>query len=175
MSTVRRNIELKARFGELARGHEAAQRLGAVRQADQHQIDTYFHCTRGRLKLREIVGGESQLIAYARPDHAEAKASDYILVAIPQPAALKEALAQAQGQWLVVDKKRAIYLWENVRIHLDEVAGLGNFLEFEAVLGEGHTDEQGHAQLRYLSGAFGVTAADLLTGSYSDLLARRSL
>jgi len=34
-----------------------------------------------------------------------------------------------------VSKRREIYLWHNVRIHLDAVTGLGSFVEFEAVLG----------------------------------------
>ena len=170
---MRRNIELKARYADLARGNETAQRIGAERQADRHQTDTYFHCPHGRLKLREIDGRAAQLIAYARPDDTAAKGSDYTLVEIAHPAELKEALARSNGIWLVVDKRRAIYLWKNVRIHLDEVKNLGMFLEFEAVLGPEHDDASGHAQLAFLSEKFGIADDDLQSGSYSDLLAAK--
>ena len=32
-----------------------------------------------------------------------------------------------------VEKERTLYLWENVRIHLDRVAGLHQLLEIEAL------------------------------------------
>jgi predicted adenylyl cyclase CyaB len=165
-----RNIELKAHLADLAAAHETARQLPAQRQADQHQIDTYFHCTTGRLKLREINGSTAQLIGYARANQAAAKGSDYTLVDIDQPTPLKEALARTLGVWLVVDKQREIYLWQNVRLHFDQVHGLGTFLEFEAVLGEGHTDAEGFEQLRFLSEKFGLAESDLVEGSYSDLL-----
>jgi adenylate cyclase, class 2 len=167
---LRRNIELKARFPDLDRGRAIAVGLGAEPQADQHQIDTYFHCTHGRLKLREIAGSTAQLIWYARADRSAAKASDYTLIDVAQPALLTEALTRAYGQWRVVDKQRQIFLWRNVRIHLDRVARLGTFLEFEAVLGESDWDQQGHQQLGFLAGEFGLTQADLVEGSYSDLM-----
>ena len=53
---------------------------------------------------------------------------------IAEPALLKAALTAALGVRRVVDKRREIFLADNVRIHLDDVAGLGTFLEFEAVL-----------------------------------------
>ena len=34
---------------------------------------------------------------------------------------------------MTVTKRRRLLLWEGVRIHLDEVEGLGSYLELEAV------------------------------------------
>ncbi len=56
-----------------------------------------------------------------------------------------------------------------MRIHLDEVVGLGNFLEFEAVLGPELDDAAGRAQLEQLLEAFAIDPADLLSGSYGDM------
>ena len=134
----------------------------------QHQVDTYFVCQRGRLKFREIDGATAQLVWYERPDQAGPKGSDYTLVPIAEPALLKAALTAALGVRRVVDKRREIFLADNVRIHLDDVAGLGTFLEFEAVLDERHDDTVGRAQVERLMVAFGITAADLLEGSYGD-------
>jgi adenylate cyclase class IV len=44
-------------------------------------------------------------------------------------------------------QRREIYLYHNVRIHLDEVEDLGTFLEFEAVLGPNVDDALGRAQV----------------------------
>ena len=47
--------------------------------------------------------------------------------------ALRAALDDAYGTLVTVTKRRHLLLWEGVRIHLDEVEGLGSYLELEAV------------------------------------------
>ena len=164
------NIELKARLRDLDRARRVAAGPATQRLPTEHQIDTYFHCRQGRLKLRQIDGRPAQLISYERPDLLGPKASLYQLVPVADPEPLKAALTAALGVRTVVDKRREIFLWHNVRIHLDEVAGLGGFLEFEAVLGPGVDSTAGHAQVAELLGRFGIEAGDLLAGSYGDLL-----
>jgi predicted adenylyl cyclase CyaB len=171
-----RNIELKARLGDPAAARRIALALATRGPWSEHQVDTYFHCPQGRLKLREIEGQEARLVGYRRPDDSQAKGSDYVLVPIADAAGLKRALATTLGIRVVVEKRREIYLVDNVRIHLDEVTGLGAFLEFEAVLGraaDGRTidDDAGHAQLADLRSRFGLRDEDLLSGSYGEMIA----
>lgn len=171
MSLPSSNIELKARLESLDAARQVAERMATSRLGVQHQIDTYFHCTTGRLKLREIdLPPLAQLIAYQRSDTAEAKASDYRLTSVTNPADLKATLAAALGLLLVVEKRREIFLHHNVRIHLDEVAGLGTFLEFEAVLGPDVDAAQGFAQVARLRKEFAIRDEQLVDRSYSDLL-----
>jgi predicted adenylyl cyclase CyaB len=177
-----RNVELKARLHDLAAAQQIAKRLATAYLGVQQQVDTYFHSPHGRLKLREIstdatAGSSSsassstaQLVWYSRPDQAGAKGSDYLLVDVPDPARLKQALAAALGVQVIVDKRREIFLHHNVRIHLDEVTNLGAFLEFEAVLSPSIADATGHAQVAALQSEFGITSSDILAVSYSDLL-----
>ncbi len=164
-----RNVEIKARVADLDKAREIAKRLATDRLADQHQIDTYFQCQEGRLKLREINGQSAQLIWYIRPNSTDARQSEYYLIDVSQPAALKRALSSALGVRGVVAKRREIYLYENVRIHLDQVQGLGTFLEFEAVLGPGETEAAGHEKVAFLSGQFNLSAKDLLATSYGEM------
>ena len=63
----RRNIELKARLASLATATAVAQEFATQRLGIQRQIDTYFGCRQGRLKLRQIDDQPAQLIAYAPP------------------------------------------------------------------------------------------------------------
>ena len=70
----------------------------------------------------------------------------------------------------MVVKNREIFLYHNVRIHLDEVDRLGSFLEFEAVLGPDVDDAKGHAQLDKLAAEFGIDPKNLLPGSYADMI-----
>lgn len=175
----RRNIELKAKCPDLARARAAALRLGARDAGMIEQADTYFHCTAGRLKLRETTGRLSELIAYARPDQAEVRTSAYHLALVEEPGPLKQSLASALGVRVVVMKRRHLLLWHNVRIHLDEVAGLGTFVEFEAVLTPTETENEGEdepasqARLATLSDALGILPGDRISTSYGDLAVMR--
>jgi len=169
-SAARQNVELKSRLRDFEHARRLAQELSGSAPQVLRQVDTYFHCTQGRLKLREISDGTQQLIAYARPDDTTVRTSRYHLVAVPDAGALREALAVTLGILVVVEKVREISLYKNVRIHLDRVCGLGDFLEFEAVLSADETLAAGEKLVRDLTGQFGLAPDDLIRGSYSDLL-----
>ncbi len=165
-----RNIELKARLEDLPAARRVARTLATHAVEVQEQVDTYFRCTQGRLKLRQISGQAAQLIWYQRPADPQPKPSDYYLVPVPQPDTLVAALRSAMGIVNVVRKRREIYLWRNVRIHLDEVEGLGQFLEFEAVLSHEIDENAGHGQLQELMAQFDIRPQDLMAGSYIDII-----
>ncbi len=164
----RRNIELKARLRDPATAQSIAERLTSGHGELQIQTDTYFHCREGRLKIRQIDGRPGQLIWYARADRPEARASDYRLIELADAEAMITALQAALGVRGVVRKRRQIYLYHNVRIHLDDVAGSGSFLEFEAVITSPAEELAAPSLLAELSQRFGLEANDFLTGSYGD-------
>ena len=164
-----RNIEIKARLDSLARARERARGLCDGPPEIQHQVDTYFHCRSGRLKLRQLDQRAGQLVWYERSDAQAARTSDYHLLPLVDAQAHCRALGAALGVRARVEKRREIYLWKNVRIHLDRVAGLGDFLEFEAVL-DGVDEAAGEEQVRFLAEAFGIAAGDLIESSYGDMM-----
>src|SRR3989442_10615492 len=125
MGELQRNIELKARCSDLEQARAAALRLGARDAGSQNQIDTYFSVPNGRLKLREIQGQRAELIWYEREDRAGARESRYHVVPISNADELKLILAAACGMRGRVIKRRQVYLYCNVRIHLDTVESLG--------------------------------------------------
>jgi adenylate cyclase class 2 len=171
MTAPRRNIELKARCADLSSAARAAEQIGAARQGVLDQLDTYFHCRHGRLKLRETAGdADAQLIWYARPDSTDFRGSDYYVLPIPKPQETRLALSAALGVRGEVRKRRDLWLWHNVRIHLDDVATLGTFVEFEAVMGEGDSDEESLDRLTTLTRAMDIGQTDHVAVSYSDLL-----
>ncbi len=164
------NIEIKATFPHREKGIALAKSLGASDEGALHQIDTYFNVKRGRLKLREINDVESQLIYYERPDEDGPKTCAYEIVPVPDPVALKAVLDQSIGIWKVVEKHRLLFLYDEVRIHLDRVVGLGDFLEFEGVLQSEATSAVTQAKVEHLVAAFALSPDDLLSGSYSDMI-----
>ncbi|HUT36053.1 MAG TPA: class IV adenylate cyclase [Planctomycetota bacterium] len=168
---MRRNIELKARCADLARAAAACERLGARRVWTRRQVDTYFAVTKGRLKLRVEEPGDAALVRYQRDDVAGARESLYEVSPVADASGALAALAAKHGIRCRVEKTRTLYLLENVRIHLDDVAGLGTFVEFEAVMGGGSSDAASNALLRRLRSELGIGDAELVAASYSDLLA----
>jgi len=164
-----RNVELKARDPDPARTLERALAAGAREHGILHQRDTYFAVRHGRLKLREEEPGGATLIAYERPDTAAERVSDYRLVPVTDPAALRAALEATDGVLAVVAKARRLLLWEDsVRIHLDAVEGLGTFLELEAVAAPGSDLAREHDQVARLRDALAIADAALVEGSYAD-------
>jgi homotetrameric cytidine deaminase len=165
-----RNVELKARDADPKRSLEAALALGADDRGEIAQRDTYFTRARGRLKLREQQPGEAELIEYHRTDAGEARASDYRRVPVADPGAMREALASAYGTLVVVEKRRRLLICEGVRIHLDEVSGLGSFVELEAPAAPGPDLAPAHEKLAWLRESLQIEDGALVASSYSDLL-----
>ena len=136
------------------------------------QRDTYFGVGEGRLKLREESPGEAHLIAYARPDDPAVRVSEY-RIAPCRPRAAARALAASLGVHVVVDKRRRLLLWEDVRIHLDAVEGLGSFVELEAVAPT-RAPTSGPSARRWPScgRSLGIEDDALQEGSYADARGR---
>jgi predicted adenylyl cyclase CyaB len=166
-----RNVELKARDRAPARTLRRALTAGAVEAGVLEQRDTYFRVQRrGRLKLREEHGQPALLVAYARADGDKPRPSEYELVAVPDPEALRRTLAHVLGVVRVVEKRRRLLLWEQtVRLHLDDVRDLGTFLEIEAVAAPESDLAQEREQVDRLAEALRIRRADLVARSYVDL------
>ena len=170
-SGPRRNVELKARDPDPEATLARALRAGATDHGVIRQRDTYFAVPQGRLKLREEEPGGARLISYRRPDAADERVSDYRLVPVADPDGLRAALAETCGVRVEVVKRRRLLLWETVRIHLDEVEGLGSFLELEAVAEPDSDLSSERARVAHLRAALDIADAALQAGSYADAVA----
>lgn len=164
-----RNLEFKARLADPGAALAAARQLGADLWGDLRQTDTYFAVARGRLKLRETVGFQAELIVYERDEVGETRPSDYTVVALRDAGDLREALSRALGVVAVVRKRRTLLLLDTARIHLDNVEGLGSFIEIEVpVSGEGQSAAE---RLKALIASLGLTWDDCIRQSYADMVA----
>lgn len=164
------NVELKAVDRDPDATAARCLELGASDEGVLEQRDTYFSARWGRLKLREQGDDGNFLIAYRRVDAAEASQSAYLLAPIPSPSELRAVLDAALGTVVVVDKRRRLFLWEGVRVHLDEVSELGTFIELEAVLPDAGDLEQAHAKVARLRNELGISDGALVSVGYADLL-----
>jgi len=164
------NIEIKARARDFAGLRGRAEALADKPVEVLPQVDTFFNVPRGRLKLRERAGARAQLIAYERPDQEGPKRSDYSIFETDSAESLKLTLAQALGVRGVVRKTRYLYLVGQTRIHIDDVEGLGQFMELEVVMRPNQLDAEGQAIAADLMHKLGVEPSDLLEVAYMDLI-----
>ena len=164
------NIEIKAKCNNPGFIREYLKNNHAEFKGTDHQTDTYFNVSHGRLKLRE--GNiENNLIYYERNDETGAKESNFQLVNINDPDGLKEVLAKSSGIKVIVKKKRDIYFIKNVKIHIDDVSGLGSFVEIEASnLYADVSKEKLQEQCNFYLKEFKINNEDLIAVSYSDML-----
>lgn len=168
---ARLNVELKARDPDPPATLARCLELGAEDRGVLVQKDTYYAGRRGRLKLREHAPGDAELIAYRRADTTEPEPSAYVLAAVGDAGALDSVLGSALGTVVVVAKQRRLLLWEHVRIHLDEVEGLGTFVELEALIDPDLSDQDmARAKVERLRSELAIEDGSLVAVGYADLL-----
>ncbi len=160
-------IEIKARVSSLDPIREKILSWGAMLQGTYLQTDTYFNTASDRLKMRRVAGEPTALlIYYDREDIPDPKQSDILIVETGEPETLKAILGRSIGVKVTVEKTREIYQHQGTQVHLDEVEGLGTFIEFERHITDLPEDRR---VLEDLMEELNIKAEDLVTVSYSDL------
>jgi|SRR3989338_1281360 len=164
------NVEFKARCSDTERIRKILYSLKAEYKGRDHQVDIYFNVPNGRLKLRK--GNiENNLIGYEREDYAGSKQSNIRLFKTESDSTLEDVLTAALGVKITVDKQRDIYFIDNVKFHVDDVRGLGTFVEVEAIDKDGSIGkEKLQEQCKNYRTLFGIQNDDMIAESYSDLL-----
>ena len=163
------NIEIKTELRDLPLARTLAQALKAIRAGDLAQTDTYYKLADGRLKKRETVGSATEYVFYHRENQAKVRASHFRIYTAEQAFAMYGHVELPI--WVVVKKVREVYLYENVRIHLDKVDDLGNFFELEALVSAHHDEASCHAIVNQLRTHFAPVLGEPISVGYSDLLA----
>jgi predicted adenylyl cyclase CyaB len=169
------NVELKARCADPERIRRLLAEAGADFRGTDAQRDVYFAAPGGRLKLRR--GSiERGLVFYRRADRAETRRSEVTMTRLEAVApatldALEATLAAALGITAVVEKRREIRFVEHVKFHLDEVPGLGCFVEIEAIDLDGTIGaERLRAECEAWRSRLGIAESDVVAFSYADAI-----
>jgi len=168
------NIEIKARLRDPRRTRQLAEKIAGTEPRLLRQTDTFFGVNQGRLKLREFPDAPAELIFYRRPDQSGPKASNYAIHRTDDGPGLRALLVAALVETGTVRKTRTLLMAGRTRIHLDEVEGLGHFLELEVVLAEGESPADGEAEAKRLMKALEIEETDLVETAYIDLLSENT-
>jgi len=125
------NLELKIKVESHTKLINALRRINTEKKGILKQKDIYYKTKNGLLKLR-VEGNNFTLIKYLRDEKGK-RWSNYELLRL-EGKNPEKYLNDVFDVETVVEKKRILYLYKNTRIHLDEVKGLGKFLELETLL-----------------------------------------
>jgi predicted adenylyl cyclase CyaB len=166
-----KNLEAKFRLLDHADAEKRAAAIGYTRRAILTQRDTFFRVANGKLKLREE-NGTAVLIFYHRNESGPLMLSNYEIVAVADARRTLRILSDALGTIAVVEKVRTLMLRDNVRLHLDQVANLGDFGEVEAVIADGDDPERSRAAVDEILAALGVKPSGLIDISYFEMLSK---
>ena len=170
MAAPRRNIELKAKDPDPVRSIEACRALNAEDRGKIWQRDSYFDVPFGGLKLREERPGHPHLIQFERAEEPQQRQSRYRIIEVEEAEPLLAALTAAIGLAAVVTKRRHLFLWRDVRIHLDDVEQLGTFIELEAVAAPDSDLGREYALVSELRATFAITDERLVAVGYAKQL-----
>ncbi len=164
-----KNLEIKAYCKDIKKVEEILRSVNVEFLSDGFQRDIYYNVPKGNLKIRETNDCGDFLIWYKRRKKSEPKLSEYYIYHLSESKELKKFLEIALGEKVIVEKIRKVFKYKNVRIHLDRVKGLGNFIELEAVLSENEMDRESKISLRFLIEKIGIKREDLIKNSYSEM------
>jgi predicted adenylyl cyclase CyaB len=165
-----RNLEAKYRIRDAVAVRLRIEQLTDETPEAVFQDDTFFNCSRGRLKLRMFSPLGGQLIFYRRDNGAVPALSTYSIVAVAAPNELRNQLTAAYGQMGRVVKRRLVFRVRNVRIHLDDVTDLGRFLEIEIPIDNEEACDVARRDFDFLLQKLDLRIEDAMGGSYVDLL-----
>jgi predicted adenylyl cyclase CyaB len=173
----RTNVETKVRCDDLDAVAERARVAGGRYEGRLDQVDTYFGIEDGsRLKLREQTHhttdgravASAELIRYERPDVESARVSEYTRVPVADGPAARQELAARHGVRGTVVKRRELWLLDATRVHLDEVEGLGTFVELETIF-ESPSEAAARVEHGRVLDLLAISADGAIAGSYADL------
>ncbi|MBD3190088.1 MAG: class IV adenylate cyclase [Candidatus Heimdallarchaeota archaeon] len=163
------NVEFKARCNNHKHIKKVLKEYDARFEGIDHQTDIYFKVNNGRLKLRK--GNiENALIYYSRENIKGIKPSHFTLYQSKNLEELEQLLRAACGVLIIVKKKREIFYINNIKFNLDEVNGLGTFVEIEAFTNDPKQIEVLKKEVQHFMKLFNISSENLESHSYSDLL-----
>jgi len=162
------NLELKIKIESFRKFENILKKNRAEYKGILKQKDIYYKFKHGLLKLR-IENGTYTLIKYFRDEHNK-RWSNYELLELKGKHPEKY-LNEILTQEVVVEKSRKLYLYNNTRIHLDEVKNLGKFLELETLLISDRKDAT--KRFNEIKLLLGIENVEEIRKSYKNLLMKK--
>lgn len=166
-------IDFKAELRNVAAARGQCHRLGG-RLLDTLRIhDTYYRLADGRLKRTQIRGEPARWVFYHRADRVPPKLCTFRVLTDDQ--ATTRWGARALPVWIELEKTREMWMVDQVRVHIDAIDTLGDFIEFETLVGRRHPVETALRAVADLRRHFAPILGEPVGASYADLIAQQAM
>ncbi len=165
------NLELKIKLDSYDSIKKKLSKIKAEFVKTLKQKDVYYKINSGLLKLR-IENGSQSIIKYLRDEKGKDRFSNFEVLHFSSGDAEKFFKDMYKVE-TIVEKKRQLFIFDNTRVHLDEVKGLGKFLELETLVLDGKRD----AQRRYneIVRLLSLDRYESIRKSYRDLMLEKKI
>lgn len=168
---MNKNLEIKCEVSVFKNIKKILENFRNYSYSKEKQTDIYYKVNSGRLKLRIINNKSGNLIFYDRNEQTNKRISNYIISATDNFSELDLILRKQFKVLVTVDKKREIYIYKNIRFHLDSVKDLGKFLEVEIIF---NNHKEANLQMNEIISKLKLIENNFIKESYSDLLIKKS-
>ena len=160
------NLELKVKIDSHNDVKRILKNIKAEFIKTLDQKDIYYKTGNGLLKLR-IENGKQSIIKYLRNEKEKDRFSNYEVLHFSSgdPEKFFKDLFLIET---VVEKKRNLFMYDNTRVHLDDVKGLGTFLELETLVINGKVDAK--KRFKTIVGLLKLSKYNEIRKSYRDLM-----
>ena len=154
-------IEIKAHIEDPAEVEKRILALGGTFKRTYTKADRYFAMPSQPQEFRLRLDGSTAIVTFkdkTRKDGLEMNREGEFTVSDPENFV---ALVARLGAELVIEKHKTgkAFVYEDLLLELSEVAGLGHFLEVEAVFEENHQDKEPEFIARTETRLYGVLEA----------------
>lgn len=142
-----------------------------------YQKDTYlksrYENKEKRIKIRQE-NEHAYAINYCRENIDSEKISNYTFYKIESVDDFMNVFGECFEIEIVVEKKRELFLYENARIHLDDVKNLGKFIEIEIVINNEEEELKSHDLMDKILNMLNLKNLEKIAVGYKDLLQEKN-
>lgn len=161
------NVEFKAELRDPPLARTICSSIGAVHAESLAQTDTYYRVPDAKLKKRETVGRPPEYVFYTRATRTKPKLSHFTIYS--QQQAIERFGSSPLPVLTSVKKLRELWVYQGVRIHIDAVDRLGNFIEFEALVTPDRNLARCHELMDTLREALSPAMGEAIAVGYAEL------
>ncbi|MFA3783927.1 CYTH domain-containing protein [Melioribacteraceae bacterium 4301-Me] len=164
------NLELKIPLLSFNEVEKLLSKYRIKKEKIIKQKDIYYKNKKALLKMR-IEDGKYYLIKYNR-DEKKTRWSNYQIIELTGER-IEKYFSEVLEPIVTVEKVRRLYLYNNTRIHLDDVKKLGKFLELETVVSRNKNFALN--EFNKIVSMLNLNVSSQIRASYKDLLLNKNL
>lgn len=161
-----KDFTVKAKLANAEEIEQVLRDLGAIFIGKDIQTDHYFETSRGKLKWREAVI-ENLITHYERVEDSGIERTCVYRYDLNPTQDQIDELQRNHRLIGVIKKERRIYILNNVKIHIDRLSDIEQFIEIEAIDREGEfTADELKDQCLRVKSMLHIAEKDLIPTGY---------